>query len=210
MRRYSGHKEPWGQFVDVKVNAAGVLAQQLRKAKQGTVWISSVCDPYQPLERQYQVTRQCLKVLSRSQFSVNIQTKSKLVLRDLDIFCDFEQIEVGFTIITDREEVVKVFEPGGSPVEERFMALARIHKSGIRTFAFIGPVLPGNPEVLVARLEGITDKVWIDKMNYTSSIRRFYHQQDLETAATKEFFSDYRQRLVDELTKRKMSFEVLF
>ena len=53
MRRYSGHTEAWGQFVDVKVNAAEILKKQLDRAKRGTVWISSVCDPYQPLEARH-------------------------------------------------------------------------------------------------------------------------------------------------------------
>ena len=101
MGRYSGHSEQWGEFVDVKVNAPEVLRRQLDKAKKGTVWISSVCDPYQPLEAKYELTRGCLKELARKQFPVNIQTKSKLVLRDLDLLQEFEEIEVGFTITTE-------------------------------------------------------------------------------------------------------------
>jgi DNA repair photolyase len=105
MRRYSGHKEAWGEFVDVKINAHEVLKKQLDRAKRGTVWVSSVCDPYQPLEEKYNITQRCLKELVKKQFSVNIQTKSKLALRDLDVFQEFEEIEVGFTITTDDEGV---------------------------------------------------------------------------------------------------------
>jgi DNA repair photolyase len=112
MKRYSGHKEAWGDFVDVKINAPEVLQKQLGKAKRGTVWISSVCDPYQPLEATYELTRRCLKELVKKQFPVNIQTKSELVLRDLDLFKEFEEIEVGFTITTDDEKVAKLFEHG--------------------------------------------------------------------------------------------------
>jgi DNA repair photolyase len=50
MKRYSGHREAWGKFVDVKVNAPEILKRQLDKARRGIVWVSSVCDPYQPLE----------------------------------------------------------------------------------------------------------------------------------------------------------------
>ena len=108
MRRYSGHNEAWGEFVDVKINAPEVLKKQLDKAKEGRVWISSVCDPYQPLEARYGLTRRCLKELARKQFPVYIQTKSKLALRDLDLFQEFEEIEVGFTITTDDERVAKL------------------------------------------------------------------------------------------------------
>jgi DNA repair photolyase len=210
MKRYSGHKEPWGEFVDVKVNAPELLKKQLERAKKGIVWVSSVCDPYQPLEAKYRLTRQCLKELAKKQFPVNIQTKSKLVLRDLDLLLQFEDIEVGFTITTDDERIAKLFESRASLVEERLNALDKIHSKGIRTFAFVGPLLPGNPEKLVGLLEGKTDKIYIDKMNYMETIRRFYHQQGLEGATTDKFFLEFKERLINELKKRKMKFEALF
>jgi len=197
-------------FVDVKVNAPELLKKQLLKAKKGTVWISSVCDPYQPLEAKYQLTRRCLKELVGKQFPVNIQTKSKLALRDLDLFQDFEDIEAGFTITTDDENIIRIFEPRASTVAERIKALHRIHEKGIKTFAFIGPLLPGNPERLVSLLEGITDRIYIDRMNYLSTIRDFYYQRGIKEAATEKFFIEYRERLVREMKKREMRFEVLF
>ena len=141
---------------------------------------------------------------------VNIQTKSKLALRDLDLFQDFEDIEVGFTITTDDESVARIFEPRASAVAERIKALQQIHEKGIKTFAFIGPLLPGNPERLVSLLEGIAERIYIDRMNYMSTIREFYHQQGIREAATERFFSEYRERLVREMKRRKMRFEVLF
>ena len=210
MKRYSGHKEPWGEFVDVKINAPEVLGKQLRRAKKGTVWISSVCDPYQPLEAKYELTRRCLKELLEAQFPVNIQTKSKLVLRDLDLFKNFEDIEVGFTITTNEEKTAALFEPGAASVAERLKALEKLHTSGIRTFAFIGPLLPGKPEKLVADLSSLVDKVFIDRMNYLGQIRAFYRQLKLEWATEDEFFLDYKARLVAELRKRKMKFEAIF
>ena len=210
MRRYSGHSEAWGEFVDVKVNAPELLKNQLAKAKKGTVWISSVCDPYQPLEAQYALTRCCLKELAKRQFPANIQTKSQLVLRDLDLFQEFETIEVGFTITTDDEQVARLFEPRAASVEERLAALETIHSSGIRTFAFVGPLLPGNPERLIERLEEKVDMVFIDKMNYLYSVKGFYHQLGLEREMTDRFFLEYKERLTCELKKRKMKFVVLF
>lgn len=210
MRRYSGHKEPWGEFVDVKINAPELLRKQLERAKKGIVWISSVCDPYQPLEAKYELTRRCLRELADKQFPVNIQTKSKLVLRDLDLFQEFEEIEVGATITTDNEKVARLFEPRASSVSDRIQMLETIRKTGIKTFAFIGPLLPGNPEKLIERLSGKTDKVYIDKMNYLSTIKAFYFQQGIKEAATGAFFNEYRERLIIELKKRRMKFEVLF
>jgi DNA repair photolyase len=196
MRRYSGHSEAWGEFVDVKVNAVEILKRQVNKAKRGTVWISSVCDPYQPLEAKYALTRSCLEELAKKEFPINIQTKSKLVLRDLDLFQEFEAIEVGFTITTDDEQVAALFEPGATSVQERLRALEKIHSSGIRTFAFVGPVLPGNPEKLVESLEGKADTVLIDRMNYVYSVRGLYHQLGLQGHMTDGFFREYRERLI--------------
>ncbi len=210
MRRYSGHKEAWGDFVDAKINASEVLKKQLDKAKKGTVWISSVCDPYQLLEAKYELTRRCLKELVKKQFPVNIQTKSKLVLRDLDLFQEFEEMDVGFTITTDDERMTKLFEPNATPVKERLTALEKIHSLGIKTFAFIGPLLPGNPEKLIEKLEGKVDNIYIDKMNYIYSIKGFYHKLGLQRETTDKFFHEYKERLISELKKRKMKFEALF
>ena len=210
MPRYSGHKEPWGEFVDVKVNAVELLKKQLERAKKGTVWVSSVCDPYQPLEEKYRLTRECLEELLKKQFPVNIQTKSSLVLRDLDLFRRFDAIDVGFTIATDDERVARLFEPQASPVKERMRALGTIREAGIRTFAFIGPLLPGNPEKLAGSLAGKVDYVYIDRMNYTNAIRKFYRHHGLEEALKDSFFREYKGRLVRELKKYGTAFEVLF
>jgi len=186
------------------------LKKPSERAKKGTVWVSSVCDPYQPLEAKYGLTRRCLEELTKSRFPVNIQTKSSLVLRDLDLFREIEQVEIGFTITTNDEAIAKLFEPGAAPVIERLKALERIHSSGIKTYAFIGPLLPGNPEKLVADLCGLVNKVFIDRMNYLSSIRGFYRKIGLESAMEDEFFLEYKARLTSELEKRKMGFEVVF
>jgi DNA repair photolyase len=210
MRRYSGHSEPWGEFVDVKVNAAEVLRKQLLRAKRGTVWISSVCDPYQPLEHRYELTRRCLQELLGRQFPVNLQTKSALVLRDLDLLARFEEIEVGFTITTEDERIAKLFEPGASTVRERIEALARIHSAGIRTFTFLGPLLPGSAERLVEALEGKVDKVLIDRMNYIQTIKALYHRLGLERGIREGFFEEQKQRLISALREKGIPYEALF
>jgi len=210
MRRYSGHTEPWGAFVDVKINAPELLEAQAARARKGTVWISSVCDPYQPLEATYRLTRRCLEILLRHGFPVNVQTKSVLALRDFDLFTRFEAIEVGFTVTTDDERIARLFEPGASPVGERLEALERLHAAGVRTFAFVGPILPGDPEKLVSRLEGKVDHLYIDRMNYAGSIHRFYEARGLGDALNDAFFSRMGDLLVLECRKRGIPCRVLF
>lgn len=210
MKRYSGHAEPWGQFVDAKVNAPELLKKQLARAKRGDVWISSVTDPYQPLEAKFELTRQCLKELVKKQFPVSIQTKSDLVLRDLDLIQELEEIQVGFTIATDDEKMAKLFEPNASTISQRLKALEKIHSKGTRTFAFVGPILPGNPEKLIQSLAGKVDNILIDKMNYISSIKGFYYRHNLQNATTPEFFHEHKTRLVTELRRRRMKYRVVF
>ncbi|MFC1787059.1 radical SAM protein [Halobacteriota archaeon] len=119
MKRFTDHNEDWGEFVDIKINAAGLLRRELKKKQVGKVWISGVCDPYQPLEKKYELTRRCLEVLLKSGWPVTIQTKSPLVLRDLELLREFDEIEVGLTITTADENIRKIFEPKAPPIKQR-------------------------------------------------------------------------------------------
>lgn len=208
--RYTGHSEPWGEFVDVKINAVEILQVQLRRARRGVVWISSVCDPYQPLEARYGLTRRLLEVLLAFNFPINIQTKNILVLRDLDLLTRFEEIEVGFTITTENESVARLFEPKASPIKQRIEALEKLKKAGLKTFAFLGPLLPGDPERLVSQLEGKVDQVFIDRMNYLSAIISFYRRHGLERFAQDDFFLEQKERLLRAFEGTKIKVEALF
>ncbi len=165
MKRFTGHREPWGAFVDVKINAAELLAREVKKKKKGRVWISGVCDAYQPLERKYLLTGRCLEILVEQGWPVTIQTKSPLVLRDLAILKRSADAEVGFTITTADEKVRRIFEPGAPPVAARVKALGILHAEGIRTFVMIAPLLP-HAGGLVDMLKGTVDHVLIDRYNY--------------------------------------------
>ena len=150
MRRFSGHlKDPWGSFVDVKVNLLDVLAKELPRRSGGRVWFSSVCDPYQQVEAKYKLTRGAIELISRYQkFSVSILTKNALVLRDLDILQSMRgRVDIGFTITTFSSEAQPFFEPRASPVKDRIEALSRLNESGLDTWVFIAPIIPHVTEV---------------------------------------------------------------
>jgi DNA repair photolyase len=174
MKRFTGHKDEWGSFVDVKVNAPQVLSRQLTRARPGNITFGTVTDAYQPLERAYELTRACLEVLVRlgQAFSVSILTKSDLVLRDLDLISQLRDPEVAFTITTLDEEIRRRFEPHASSISARLEALARLHEAGIPTWAFCGPVLPSitddgaSLETLFAELKLVgVDYVLVDSLN---------------------------------------------
>lgn len=135
-------REEWGRFVDVRVNIPNVLLKELRRKKKGVVGISTVTDPYQPLEERYKLTRYCLEQLSRFDFPVDVQTKSDLVLRDIDWIKRIREIEVGITIPTLRDDERRILEPKTKSIEKRIEAIRRISREGIRTYVFIGPLYP--------------------------------------------------------------------
>lgn len=177
MRRYSGHRENWGQFVDIKINAIPILRKELLKTVPGLVMLSTVTDAYQPLEKKYQITRACLEELSKTNFTVTILTKSDLILRDIDLLKKCQTEDVGFTITTPDEEIRRKFEPHSSSTERRLAALRKLAESGVRTFVFFGPVLPyfsDREEKIEALFQKLKDakvpKVLVDTMNFRKDI----------------------------------------
>jgi DNA repair photolyase len=137
MKRFSGHKEPWGQFVDVKINAPDLLREEVKRKPTGRVWISGVCDPYQPIERKYELTKMCVEILIQHDWPITIQTRSALVLRDLELLKGSSTVEVGMTVTTGDEKIRRLFEPYAPLIKERISALGELHSAGIRTFAMI-------------------------------------------------------------------------
>jgi DNA repair photolyase len=204
MKKYTGHTEEWGSFVDVKINAPEILAKQLKRSTKGSIIISSVSDAYQPAEAQYKLTRKCLEILLNHDFSIDILTKSPLVLRDLELLEKFKDIEVGITITTDNENIKKVFEPYAPSVETRIDTLKKLHGNGIRTYVFIGPVLPMNPEALCDRIKDYVDYVFIDRMNYVSKTINIYKKLHLQQWLEKGFIEGIRKRLTRGFNKKQL------
>lgn len=220
MKRFTGHIEPWGSFVDVKTNAHEVLRKQLKQAEnaqralvseynnkqvhtfgfqQGTlkggIIVSSVTDPYQPIEAKYMITRKCLEVLALYQFPVDILTKSPLILRDIDIISRLKDVEVGLTITTDDDKVRRIFEPNAPSISARIEALKQLHKAGIKTYVFIGPTLPMNPESLAKKIKPYVHRILIDKMNYESKVKWLYKKHQIEKWLDEEFIEEIVLRL---------------
>jgi DNA repair photolyase len=191
MGRFRPHTERWGDFVDVKVNFTDRLRRECTRTVEGEVLVSSVTDPYQPVEAAYRITRTCLKLLGMmvtsrmrrsavpgletagaSPPSVSILTKSDLVTRDVDVLRRIPSVEVGMTITSAKDEVASVFEPGAPPPSRRLRALEHLASNDIATWAFVGPVLPHYSDS-VSELAGLfrrlgdvgVKRILVDKMN---------------------------------------------
>lgn len=210
MKRFTGHSEPWGDFIDVKINAPLVIKKQLQRARKGSVLISTVTDPYQPLEKKYRLTRQCLEALLEYQFPVDILTRSPLVLRDIDLFKRFDDLTVGLSIGTDKEEIKKIFEPRSPSIDSRLEALGTLHQQGIKTYAFIGPLLPMDPITLAEKLTGLVDSVLIDRLNYSGKTKALYVREKMESCLEEDYFSSVAAVLKDCFAKNKIEVSVLF
>lgn len=172
-------KREWGSFVDAKINIPQVLSSELKSKPKGEVGISTVTDAYQPAEKKYEITRRCLEALLRSDFPICIQTKSSLVLRDLDLIKKFRKREVGFTITTLDDEARKKYEPFSSPVEERIAALEELASAGIDTWVFLGPIMPfitdknSELEKLIKKLADAKVKtILIDKLRMKPGLKQ--------------------------------------
>ena len=144
----------WGLFVDVKKNIPVVLSKELKNKKPGTVGISTVTDPYQPIENKYKLTRYCLEQLLLHGFPICVQTKSKLVLRDINIISKFSEAEVMFSIATLNDYERRILEPYSSSIKERLDTLKSFSEIGIKTSIFFGPIYPS---VKVSDITSIID-----------------------------------------------------
>ena len=208
MKKFSGHSEPWGEFVDVKINAADLLQIEINRKRKGVVWVSGVCDPYQPLEEKYMLTRRCLEILTQNSWPVVIQTRSPLVLRDMDILKKAVNMEVGFSITTADDSIRELFEPHAPSITDRLRALEELHNSGIRTYAMIAPLLPG-AEALAEYLEGKVDYILVDRMNYHYA-DWIYRKYGLEDRLSDDFFYRTAREIANICRKSGIECRIVF
>ncbi|WP_338543767.1 SPL family radical SAM protein [Paenibacillus tundrae] len=163
---------PWGEWVDVKINAAENYAKEWKKLRAKNkpihLFMSSATDPYQPIERQAEITRGVLEAMMECPPDhLQIQTRSPLVTRDIDLIKELTKrsnVIVSMTVETDREDVKQIFAPYAPGIRLRMKALQEMHQAGIPTQASISPVLPFTPD-FPKKLLGIVDHIWIDTLN---------------------------------------------
>ena len=163
MKRFTNHPEPWGEFLDVK-HWPEMTNPEKYKGKE--LFIGSVTDPYNPQEEEYGRTRALLQQLKGSGVKISIQTKSDLVLRDMELIRTFPDARVGFSINT-LDERFKDDMDNAVSIERRLEAMRQFHEAGIRTTCFISPIFPGITDVM-AIIERVKDRcnlVWLENLN---------------------------------------------
>lgn len=184
-------KGKWGELVEVKINLPRILSKELRVKKKGVVGLGTVTDPYQPAEKKYEITRRCLELLLLHNFPACIQTKSSLVLRDIDLLKEFSNIEVGITLTALDDRVREKLEPGSSSVEERLHAISDLRENGIKTWVFMGPLMPHITDV-----EGLVDAIAEVKPEYVLVDRLRLKEGVWERV--RDFIREFKAELIDD------------
>ena len=166
MKRFTGHTEDWGTFMDVK--DWPLIANPKKYAGQKII-IGTVTDGYNPLEERYRKTRQLLTELKDSGADILICTKSDLVLRDMDLLMEINRknrLTVSWSVNTLDEEFKNDMDAAVS-IERRLAAMKQVYDAGIRTVCFISPVFPGltDIEAIFHRAKDQCDLIWLENLN---------------------------------------------
>ena len=213
------NRDRWGEYVEIKTNIPLILSKELRKKKPGVVGISTVTDPYQPVEKKYRLTRHCLEQLIRHDFPICIQTKSSLITRDIDLISRFTKTEVMISISTFNDDERKLLEPYSSTINERFKTLKTLSESGIETSVFLGPIYPtikkqDLPNIIDKFIDSGVTELMLDKFNlkpgiYNNITKSLQKNPDiykifLEKIKNDDYYNDIRKTLFEICNSRNI------
>ena len=215
MGRFVGkNTDDWGEYVYAKINAPELLERELPKLKNKgkgiTILLSSVTDPFQATEAKYKLSEKCLTVLLNCGFegTVSILTKSPTVLKVVPILKQLKDVDIGITITTTDDKISRYFEKFAPNASARLQTLAKLNQEGIKTYAFLGPLLPHFAaernkikDILDAIYKTGTRRLFVEHINLAPYIKkRMLHElKDVDSEFLKKFYSsqskDYRQEL---------------
>lgn len=207
MSSFSKHTEGWGDFVDVKCTNKKI---NIYKIKNKKVMISTVTDPYNYFEKEFQITRKVLEQLVNSEAFISIVTKSNLVLRDIDLIKQIKYVDVALSISLLDEELKTKLEPNSSSIAERIETLKVLKSEGIKTICNISPILPGitNFRQIIEATKDYVDEYRFDKLDLRSSFKtrmfNFIKQEHSDLLPLYESIynkktSDYFEKIADEI-----------
>lgn len=189
MKRFTGHTEDWGTFVDIKKCDKQI---SLKRISKKNVFLSSVTDCYNPLEEKYKLTRNILEQLVASDCYLSISTKSKLILRDIDLLKQIKNLSVSMSINTLDEDFRKDMD-NASTIKERLDALKKLHNNGIYTVLFMSPIFPYITEwkEIIEKSKDFIDEYWFENLNLRGSYKTYILNY------IKEKYANYYDKYVD-------------
>lgn len=170
MKRFTGHDEPWGSFIDVKQCDKPI---SLKRIKGKKIFMSSVTDCYNPAEEKYKVTRKILEQLIPFEGELTIGTKSDLVLRDIDLLKQMKNVSVSFSINT-LDESFRADMDQAKPIASRIAAMKKLHEEGIRTVTFMSPIFPfiTDFKAIIEATRPYCKMYWFENLNLRGSYKK--------------------------------------
>ena len=170
MKRFTGHKENWGEFIDIKKCDKTI---DLKKISKKNVFLSSVTDCYNDYEEKYGITRNILEQLVNSDCNLSISTKSKLILRDIDLLKKIKNLVVCISINTLDENFRNDMDKA-STIKERMDTLKELHNNGIYTILFMSPIFPYITEwkEIIDYTKDYIDEYWFENLNLRGSYKK--------------------------------------
>ncbi len=170
MKRFTGHKENWGEFVDVKKCDKKI---NLKKISGKNVFLSSVTDCYNEFEEKYLVTRNILEQLVYSDCNLSISTKSKLILRDIDLLKQIKNVTVSMSVNTLNEKFKNDMD-NASSIKERLETLKELHKNGVYTVLFMSPIFPYITEwkEIIEESKEYVNEYWFENLNLRGNYKK--------------------------------------
>lgn len=209
MGRFVGESnDNWGNYVYVKANAVELMQKDIQRLIKKTppprVVLSTVTDPYQGLEKKYQLTRGILETFARYDYQgrVGLLTKSPMILRDVDVLTKINHVEVGLSITTSDDKLSRFLEVQAPSASARIRTLKNLNEAGIKTYVFVGPLLPHikyKPELLEKLFSEIsaagTKKVKVEYLNLPKYVRgRFQKVLKDEPQEVREIYSQSQSK----------------
>lgn len=169
MKRFTNHPEAWGEFLDVKRCHKKI---NLKKIEDRNVFMGTVTDCYNPYEAKYRVTRAILEQLVDSDCYLQIATKNKLILRDLDLLKQIRHLSVAVSINTLDDEFRRDMDSGSS-IQERLETLRTLHENGIYTILFMSPIFIHITDwrAIIETSKDFINEYWFENLNLRGSFK---------------------------------------
>lgn len=177
MKRFTGHMEDWGTYLDIKQCGKSI---SVKKLTGKSVFLSSVTDPYNPFEKKYEITKAIPEQLSHIDCTLYISTKSSLILRDIELLKRQKNLVAAVSLNTLDESFRRAMDKAAS-VEERLNTLRKLHENGIYTVLFMSPIFPCITDFreIIEETKAFVDEYWFENLNlrgdYKKTILEYIH-----------------------------------
>lgn len=169
MKTFTNHPEEWGEFIDIKICNKKIDS---KKIEGKNVFMASVTDCYNPFEAKYKITRKILEQLVDVNCKLEISTKNKMIIRDMDLLKKMKNLSVAMSVNTLDENFRKDMDRASS-IQERLETLKTLNDNGIYTVLFMSPIFIGITDwkAIIEKTKSYINKYWFEDLNLRGSYK---------------------------------------